>query len=253
LFIEKARQVLRDTGLQGPAYDPFKCAERLGIKVEEKNGMSIDGLLKVDFKGKFIVFLKGNNGKHRKNFTLAHEISHTFFYDILNHPINFRSQDAFDPEEERLCDIGAAELLMPEATFRRDVLLEESVTPQTLFWLVGRYNASLQAVANRLTTVTRSLACIFWRKQAGMINTEYVTPWFMKRVTICETGNSSIELAFDNPGEMFSQNDSFYGVKAKGLIRRETTTLGLSGNRAISIISLGNDLFEERSKSFQKV
>ena len=52
----------------------------------------------------------------RINFTVAHEICHTFFYERapeikLAHPV--------DPEEERLCNCGAEESSHPEFDVRR--------------------------------------------------------------------------------------------------------------------------------------
>ena len=54
------------------------------------------------------------NKKHpqtRVRFTIAHEICHTFFYEIVPE-LKFVSHPT-DPAEERLCNAGAAALLMP--------------------------------------------------------------------------------------------------------------------------------------------
>lgn len=239
LFVEKARQVRRDTKTQGPSFNPYTYAEKLGIQVEEKENMALDGFLTSD-SGQFKIVLKKKAKQQRKNFTLAHEIAHTFFYDLLTHPAYVATNGDFDPAEERLCDIAASELLMPHSMFKHDLLSNGKVTPQTLFWLVGRYNVSLQAVAHRVNTVAQELACVIWRKELdGAINVEYATPWYMRRAELCQTNKSSVELSLRTPGQLCTARDSYYGIKVRGLIRRPTTTLALSDNRAMSVISIG--------------
>jgi hypothetical protein len=53
----------------------------------------------------------------RLRFSLAHEICHTFFYEYVPE-IKFFPHE-LDPMEERLCDFGASELLMPSTAVRR--------------------------------------------------------------------------------------------------------------------------------------
>src|SRR5687768_3440383 len=79
LFREKAVEIRQTTRVKGPAFDPFQYAAQLGIRVEELDNMSIDGLLKCE-GGQYVVQLKKDVFDLRKNFTLAHEIAHTFFY-----------------------------------------------------------------------------------------------------------------------------------------------------------------------------
>ncbi|HEU4713866.1 MAG TPA: ImmA/IrrE family metallo-endopeptidase [Pyrinomonadaceae bacterium] len=245
LFIEKALEVRQITRVQGPAYNPFSYAEKLNIRVEEKKGMMLDGFLRCDQLGNFTVRLKRDAPRHRRNFTLAHEISHTFFYELLNHPKNTLRDRGFDPEEEFFCDLGAAELLMPPSTFKKDLFSDGSVTPQTLFWLVSRYDVSLQAVANRMSFLAKNLACVFWRKRETLIEANYVTPSYLKNIVLCQTKNSSVELAYANQGSVVKALDSYYGLKKQKRIRRQSTSLATSDTHVISIIDLGEDLRDQ--------
>ena len=52
----------------------------------------------------------------RIRFSIAHEICHTFFYELVPE-IKFQAHSP-DEMEERLCNYGAAELLLPEAELR---------------------------------------------------------------------------------------------------------------------------------------
>lgn len=237
LFREKATEVRQNTGVTGPAFDPFDYAEKLGITVEQLEGMPIDGLLKCH-NGKFVVHLKKEIFDLRKNFTLAHEIAHTFFYGLLSHPNSFRGAVSSDPEEERLCDAAAAELLMPFSIFRDDLLSEAEVSPQTLFWLVNRYRVSLQSVAIRAAEVKAGLACAFWRREGSAINLQSISPPRLRHWILCQTNGTSVELALSNPGKVFTKEDSFYGAKDRGRIRRKVSSYCFRPNKVISTIEI---------------
>ena len=60
----------------------------------------------------------------RLRFTIAHEICHTIFYEIVPE-LKFVCHRT-DPTEERLCDFGAAALLMPKDDIVRTI---DGVTP----------------------------------------------------------------------------------------------------------------------------
>lgn len=112
-----------------------------------------DGLIEPvghDFKSGFRVFLKNQRNVARLRFTLAHEICHTFFYEIVPE-IKF-SPHEIDPMEERLCDLGAAELLMPAASIRRAVR-SAPVCLESLLRLAGDYAVSLSAMFLRLRSL----------------------------------------------------------------------------------------------------
>jgi Zn-dependent peptidase ImmA (M78 family) len=239
LFREKAIEVRQTTGVKGPAFDPFQYATRLGIRVEERERMSIDGLLKCD-RGQYVVHLKKEIFDLRKNFTLAHEIAHTFFYGLLAHPNSFRGSISADPEEERLCDAAAAEMLMPYSIFKTDLLAENEVTPHTLFGLVNRYRVSLQAVTIRAVEVSSDLACAFWKREGPAINLISITPSYFKSWKLCQTERTSIELALSSPGKAFTKSDSFYGAKEHGRIRRKVSSYSFSPNKVISVINVND-------------
>jgi hypothetical protein len=238
LFREKAIEVRQTTGVKGPAFDPFEYAVQLGIRVEEREGMSIDGLLKCE-SGQYVVHLKKDVFDLRKNFTLAHEIAHTFFYGLLAHPNSFRGSVASDPEEERLCDAAAAEMLMPYAIFKNDLLGEGEVTPHTLFGLINKYKVSLQAVTIRAAEVSGDLACAFWKREGHAIRLISITPPRLKNWKLCQTERTSVELALSSPGRPFTKSDSFYGAKENGRIRRKVSSYSFTPDKVISVINLG--------------
>lgn len=252
LYTEKARQLRREKGISGPPFDPYEYAKALGVEVEEREDMTIDGLLKQTSEGKFIVNLKKDAIEYRKRFTLAHELAHTFFYDILVGSVRFRgNRNDFDSEEERLCDIAASEMLMPFTIFQNDVQdtkqEDGTIPPTTIFSLSQRYKVSLQAVAIRISYVTMEHACAFWKPTAYSMNLEWITPQKLKNICVCQTGRSSIELASKQPGEIITSTDTFYGRGQKFRMVRKTSSVGLRSGQVLSVINLGKSLLERKS------
>src|SRR5688572_20145416 len=83
VFVLKANEIRRTNKIYGPPFNPFEYAVALDVIVEEVADLPIDGLLTRTASGRFIVQLKKEVCQFRKNFTLAHELAHTFFYDVL--------------------------------------------------------------------------------------------------------------------------------------------------------------------------
>jgi hypothetical protein len=83
----------------------------------------------------------------RQRFTMAHEICHTYFYEIVPE-IKFRPHPT-DSFEEALCNHGAAALLMPAEDILSQVKLRD-VSLDTLQELSQRYAVSLEAAFLRL-------------------------------------------------------------------------------------------------------
>ena len=97
-------------------------------------------------------------GSHtRLRFTLAHEICHTFFYEYVPE-IKFLPHE-IDQTEERLCDLGAAELLMPPFAVQRSAA-QRPVCIESLRALAEHFSVSLAAMFLRLRSL-RLWNCVF--------------------------------------------------------------------------------------------
>lgn len=253
-FVRRAKEVCREAKIAGPPFDPRAYASALGITIEERGDMSLDGLLRrVD--NNFVIQVKKAAGEHRKNFTIAHEIAHTFFYESLLRAESFRGHEGHDPEEERLCDIAAAELLMPYSTFRHDLLRlrdeKQRITPLTILRMIDLYRVSLTAIATRAAWVMRNLACALWRPQGPAINLEWMTPANLRGLRLCQTGRSSVEVAIkNNPGEIVAGIDSFYGRERRRL-RKETVSYKLRSGQIFSVIILKSDRNKSQVSALQ--
>ncbi len=102
----------------------------------------------------------------RKRFSIAHEISHTFFPDYTRKAwcrTDARYRDRNNPEDflEMLCDIGAAELLFPMPWFSMDAAGVTGVAD--LVQLAKSYHASREATLRRyVETSPESVAVAYF-------------------------------------------------------------------------------------------
>jgi hypothetical protein len=67
--------------------------------------------------GRFDIILREDRAPRRRRFTLAHELSHLFFVRFAPHAKEAQRREGrgAPEEEERLCNVGAEELVMPHA------------------------------------------------------------------------------------------------------------------------------------------
>jgi hypothetical protein len=165
--VAKARAILDRAGREapgwsGPPYDPLLLAEAMGIPVDyAATPPGCDAMLIPDRRRGFrIVCRAASRSTRRARFTIAHELSHTFFDDAAA-AFRMRSRarhgDA-DPEAEeleRLCDAGAAELLMPADAFREDARASGG-RASSVVALAERYEVSLEAAALRFVELDGS-------------------------------------------------------------------------------------------------
>ncbi len=101
----------------------------------------------VNFADGFRLVLNEASPAVRQRFTIAHEICHTFFYEIVP-DLKFKPH-ATDSFEEALCNHGAAVLLMPAEDVRAHVSIRD-VSLATLEELSQRYSVSIEAAFLRV-------------------------------------------------------------------------------------------------------
>jgi Zn-dependent peptidase ImmA (M78 family) len=143
----------RALGWSGPPFDPELLAELRGIKVRPSgHELHQDALIRLSEHAQMEIVWNQNRARTRSRFSICHEISHTFFPDCFEE-VRYRECTSDDPGRrdvvEQLCDVGAAELLMPAAAFAAD-LAPLSISCATMDVLRERYQASREAVAIRM-------------------------------------------------------------------------------------------------------
>ena len=145
----------RHFGWKGPPFNPEVLASVLGIRCEASVDLthSEDAELHPAENGRMVIRYNPDKPKTRRNFSIAHEIVHTFFpgYQDVCHARH--QSDTFDPENEVefLCDLGASEIVMPTPEFDLDVK-SMGVSLKSLRKLSKLYEVSLEATAIRMIT-----------------------------------------------------------------------------------------------------
>jgi len=151
-IVQCVKMLRRRLGLRAVApsqLEPFLALRNIR-DVTTDDDLKADGALVplgTDFSAGFRMVLRRDLPEGRINFTVAHEICHTFFYErvpeikFADHPV--------DPQEERLCNYGAEELLMPALDVKRRAK-EKPVSLEALQILAVHYRVSVPAMLIRL-------------------------------------------------------------------------------------------------------
>lgn len=152
-----------------PPFDPKLLAQVCGIEVEGTLLLpSIDAMLVCRKNKVKILYNTAATSSRRQNFSIAHEIAHTFFPGFESSKYMRQHAGAFDfdsaNELENLCDQGAAEMLLPTEYFRQSLSQIpfgiEAVDP-----LRHLYSASRDAVAFKMVqSGIRRCAAVFFEE-----------------------------------------------------------------------------------------
>lgn len=157
-------------------------ASLLGIaKSDQRPIHSPDAEISPDGAGGMTMRVNPDRPETRQRFSIAHEISHTFFPEYSTKEwcrtdARYRNRDNPDDYLEMLCDIGAAELLLPDPWFVSDSANIRDAIGLTA--LATKYRASREAVLRRVAeTSSRCVAAVFfqWKlkpTQKGRIGNE---------------------------------------------------------------------------------
>jgi hypothetical protein len=143
-------------GWSGPPFDPTDLASIFDVRVEfTDEQFGSEGRI-FPRNGDVVIECSSTTAPERQRFTICHELAHTCFPDVFEF---VRAQDG-DPDSdpghkkfENLCDIGAAELLMPHSEFLSDLHTGQMCLSQ-MDVLRNRYVASIEATLKRMMDMT---------------------------------------------------------------------------------------------------
>ena len=116
--------------------------------------------------GRVAIRVNRDRPETRKRFSMAHEVSHTFFphYQLklwCRTDARFRRRENPDDLLEMLCDVGASELVMPLPWFLNDAVAVTS--GEGLLELAKKYNTSREATLRRFAeTSERNVQAVFF-------------------------------------------------------------------------------------------
>lgn len=172
--------------------------ERNITRIELVPDLKCDGFIEPTgstFADGFTMVLKKGSSEPRMRFTMAHEICHTFFYELV--PALKFVPHSPDQYEERLCNLGAAALLMPTAALKRRAK-SMPVCLESLESLSHDFSVSLPTMAIRLKALG-IWRCEFsrWRR---MLNGTFVLDQFYggRRAEWNWDDSSILTLAWDS-------------------------------------------------------
>jgi Zn-dependent peptidase ImmA (M78 family)/O-acetyl-ADP-ribose deacetylase (regulator of RNase III) len=146
-----------EDGWMGPPFDPFELAEKRGVGLFAREDVA-DARL-VPGSPPRIEFNPHRHGP-RVRFSIAHELAHLLFSDHdeqIQHRGAPASGDAW--QLELLCNVAAAELLMPAGAFPQERLDDLSLAH--LLDVRTRFGVSTEAVLRRAVRLTDRPAAMF--------------------------------------------------------------------------------------------
>jgi len=171
-----------DNGWSGPPYDPVDLADRLGIAVQPNDSI-LDAQTVPLGADSFRIDFNPNMPPARVRFSIAHEIAHTFFPDCaeeVRHR-NSRSGKVADAWQlETLCNIGAAEILMPLGWLGE--IDHSALTIENILRKRDELEVSTEAILIRLIhlagapAIAFAASCVESGDLAGRYRLDYVIP-----------------------------------------------------------------------------
>ena len=171
--ILRAREFLRDAGNVSVPVDIQRLAATAKATIKVAYDLADDESGQTTrFKGKHIIIVNGNHRESRQRFTVLHEIGHivlglpsqhhgpTLKTDVL---LRYRRR----PEEEVLCDVFAAECLLPYHPFAAQVA-DRHIGMDSVKSLAEEYEASLTTTGSRFA-LHAAEPCAFVLSEAGRV------------------------------------------------------------------------------------
>lgn len=164
LITDKARNLIleyvQDGGAAEPV-DPFDLARYKNLKVEACENVQDARTIQRD-DGGYLIQYNPHRPDVRVRFSLCHEITHTMFPDCSARVRNRGTHEGMVRDEwqlESLCDIGAAELLMPIGSFKE--LEKETMSIDLLLKAKDRLRVSTEALLLRAVKLTHTQCFVF--------------------------------------------------------------------------------------------
>lgn len=178
---ERTRElVLRamDDGWTGPPFDPLALAQWLNMPVEARGDIP-DARTVPDSGGRLLLEYNPMRPRGRLRFSIAHEIAHSLFADCAEEIRNrgggtARASDNW--QLEILCNIGAAEILMPLGSFSE--FADKELSVRSMMELRKKFDVSVEACLIRLIKLSRTPCAAFCASKHGdgPYRIDYVIP-----------------------------------------------------------------------------
>jgi hypothetical protein len=213
---DKARNVAVraiEGGWTGPPYDPFSLADYLKVRVVARQDIA-DARTVPTGTGPLIEF-NPNRPKARIKYSICHELAHTFFPDCderIRNRVTHRDSEGDDWQLEMLCNIGAAELLLPIGSTPE--LERERLDIDGVLEARRRHAVSIEAILLRAARITNQQCCVFSTSRRR--TTEGEERYFLDYVVGSRSWNGATRSSVLLPKSTVASNCSVIGFTAKG-------------------------------------
>lgn len=211
----RARNMVLDAiqrGWSGPPFNPFTLAEMRGVKVLPTDRV-LDARTYSDDSEQFTIEYNPQRAAARMRYSIAHELGHTLFPDCADKVRNratHQEMTADDWQLESLCNIAAAEILMPFGMLQEEL----SVRPSAglVLELRRKYLASCEAVVNRLIRLT-SYPCVAFLARLSAETTRYFVEYQIVSPSLDE--DFSIQRGYTLPQSSKASTCTAIGARAQ--------------------------------------
>jgi len=170
--ITKALELQRAAGINSAPVDIFRYLAACNAELRVSDDMPDDqeGLV-FPWKSKFIISVNGHHRPERRRFTVLHELAHVYLGLPSSHGRTMSTdallRHASRPREEVLCDMFAAECLLPRPIFLPDCR-QQPCCIKSVDELADKYEASILATGSRFAACTDTM-CAWVLAEAGKI------------------------------------------------------------------------------------
>lgn len=181
-------------GWSGPPFDPFLLAEHIKVRVVPSDAVG-DARILVEKDGRYQIEFNPNRPKGRIRYSVAHELAHILFSDcsdVIRYRASCEEQVGDEWQLEMLCNVGAAEFLMPIGHFPD--LKEETTKIDELLKLRAKFEVSMEALLLRVIRLSEQPCAMFAASRVesgndvGRYRVDYWVPsrtWPVKLVNGC--------------------------------------------------------------------
>lgn len=181
----KLLDIAKETGHYGPPVDVFGLAGALGIQLTPKDDL-LDARVvspRSEAPGELVIEYNPSRPRGRLRFSIAHEIAHSRFDDVAARPRHrLAAGSIVDPtsddwELELVCDVIAADLLIPEHAVEGLLTVDPDI--EFIMETRRRLDVSTEALLRRLVQATpRPLTLLATSRPpqgpAGAMRVDYV-------------------------------------------------------------------------------
>ena len=186
--ILKARDFITSAGIVKVPVDVNKYLAKIDAKLDIRYDLNNDEAGNTySLNGRRIITVNGNHPQERQSFTALHEVAHVVLSLPSVHSDGLKiGVFGKRPVEEVLCDVFAAECLLPHGFFKLDAN-SGNISLDEVQRLSKKYEASLQATASRFATY-RTDACAYALVEDGHIRYFSSSPSFREEVGYVDWG-----------------------------------------------------------------